>query len=220
MPWLTGDTIPTLEQVEWWCLPVPDESFIRRSVFGSLMELFYPSNWEKVGAATPEEVADRMSDFYGAIRRCRPMPVGSVVAYAGDAIPEGWLYCDGQAVGTTDYPVLFDILGYQYGGSGSTFRVPDMRGRVALGTGTGSGLSSRSLGETGGEETHQLVTGELPAHAHTVHAHLPSMAQLGVGDPVTIPNVVGEMTGLTGDNSPHENMPPFVALRYIILAKL
>lgn len=66
-------------------------------------------------------------------------PTGSVVPFAGASAPNHWLMCDGAAVSRTDYSRLFDLIGTTYGdGDGSsTFNVPDLRSRVAIGAGQG-----------------------------------------------------------------------------------
>ena len=58
--------------------------------------------------------------------------------------------------------MLFGIISTSYGvGDGSTtFNLPDLRGRVAIGSGTGAGLTARTLAATGGEEGHVLTSGE------------------------------------------------------------
>lgn len=63
------------------------------------------------------------------------VPSGSVLPYAGNAAPTGWLLCFGQAISRTSFATLFDVIGTTYGaGDGSTtFNLPDMRGRVAAG---------------------------------------------------------------------------------------
>ena len=62
-----------------------------------------------------------------------------------------------QAVSRSTYSALFSAIGTTYGtGDGSsTFNLPDLQGRTAIGSGSGSGLSARSLGATGGFETAQ-----------------------------------------------------------------
>jgi microcystin-dependent protein len=77
----------------------------------------------------------------------------------------GWLLCDGTAVSTTTYSGLFALTGYQFGGGGATFNLPDMRGRVPGAIGTGTGLSARTLGQTVGEETHTLLQAEIPDYS-------------------------------------------------------
>ena len=77
--------------------------------------------------------------------------------------PNGWLICDGSAVSRTTYATLFAVIGTTYGtGDGSTtFNLPDLQGRVAIGAGSGTGLTSRTLGATGGSES-------LQSHDHNV----------------------------------------------------
>jgi len=102
--------------------------------------------------------------------------VGAIQAYAGTA-GTGWLVCDGSAVSRTTYANLFAAIGTNFGaGDGSTtFNLPDLRGRAVIGVGTGTGLTSRSLGQTLGNETHTLTVTEMPAHNHTItdpgHTH-------------------------------------------------
>ena len=95
-------------------------------------------------------------------------PAGVVITYAGSTAPEGWLLCDGSAVSRDTYATLFGVIGTTYGsGDGSTtFNVPDLSGRVAIGP-----SATHLLGSTGGSETVTLQTANLPAHAHTVPQH-------------------------------------------------
>ncbi|MCF7918090.1 tail fiber protein, partial [Candidatus Gracilibacteria bacterium] len=98
------------------------------------------------------------------------MPTGTVLPFAGSSAPSGWLLCDGSAVSRTTYASLFTTISTTYGtGDGSTtFNVPDLRGRTPIGAGQGSGLTNRTLGATGGEESHALSTAELSSHSHTL----------------------------------------------------
>jgi len=74
------------------------------------------------------------------------MPVGSV-AYFAKQVPYGWLECNGTLVSTALYPLLFNMIGYTYGGSGTTFRLPDLRGEFIRGWDNGRGVDpGRALG--------------------------------------------------------------------------
>lgn len=99
-----------------------------------------------------------------------PVPVGTIHAFAGATAPAGYLLCDGSAISRTTYASLFSVLSTTYGaGNGSTtFNVPDFRGRVPMGAGTGTGLTARSRGETPGAETHTLTEAQMPSHGHSL----------------------------------------------------
>lgn len=96
------------------------------------------------------------------------MVIGSVYMYAGNTAPSGFLLCDGSAISRTTYSTLFDEIGTTYGtGDGTTtFNLPNLSGRVAIGT-----SSTHLLGGVGGEETHTLLSAEMPKHGHTVPSH-------------------------------------------------
>lgn len=88
--------------------------------------------------------------------------IGSIIQFAGATIPSGWLLCDGSAISRTTYEDLFDAIGTTYGtGDGSTtFNLPNLKGRVAVGKDT-SQTEFDTLGETGGskflqEHDHKL----------------------------------------------------------------
>jgi microcystin-dependent protein len=103
-----------------------------------------------------------------------PQEVGTIKYWPVATPPQYWLNCDGSAISRTAYPDLYTLIGTTYGaGDGATtFNLPDLRGRVGLGTGQGSGLTNRLLAAIGGEETHALSVAELAAHTHGMdHYH-------------------------------------------------
>lgn len=140
------------------------------------------------------------------------IPTGTIFAYGGSSAPTDWLLCNGAAIDRTTYADLFAIIGTSYGvGDGSTtFNVPDLLGRTIVGAGSGSGLTTRARGDEGGEETHQLTIAEMPAHTHSAHgtsAGSSHTSSTGANNTVT---------GSTGGDGAHENMPPFGVATYII----
>ncbi|MFD2568738.1 phage tail protein [Pseudotenacibaculum haliotis] len=94
--------------------------------------------------------------------------IGEIKAVSFGFAPDGWIKCNGQLLDPAQHPELFAMIGTTFGGDGITsFAVPDLQGRVPLGIGSGNGLSSYTIGQSGGDETIQLTEEQLPAHSHT-----------------------------------------------------
>lgn len=106
------------------------------------------------------------------------LPVGVILELSVAQAPPNTLECLGQEVSRDVYSDLFNVIGTTYGaGDGSTtFNIPDKRGRVSVGKGSGSGLTTRTIGDVFGSETHTLSEAELASHNHglsedTGHSH-------------------------------------------------
>jgi len=94
--------------------------------------------------------------------------IGEIRLFAGNFPPAGWAFCNGSILPISENDALFALIGTTYGGDGqTTFALPDLRGRVPIGTGQGTGLSNRVLGEKVGQETVTLTTSNMPSHSHT-----------------------------------------------------
>jgi microcystin-dependent protein len=121
---------------------------------------------------------------------------GMVVAWSGDKVPEGWAMCDGQN------------------------NTPDLRGRFILSAGQGTGLTARVSKQVGGEENVTLSIAQMPAHTHTHNAyHANFHHKGGPTEGSAKPDCCGSFkvtSDPTGGNQPHNNMPPFYVLAYII----
>ena len=151
--------------------------------------------------------------------------IGQIILFAGNFAPRGYALCAGQLLPIAQNTALFSILGTTYGGNGqTTFALPDLRGRVPLGQGQGPGLSSYSLGQSSGAETHTLNVTEMPQHAHlpqaadgdqTTNRAAGSVPAKG-GVYSTSPNASGAPTGAAGGSQPHNNLQPHLALNYCI----
>ena len=93
--------------------------------------------------------------------------VGEIRMFAGNFAPRGWAFCDGQLLSVSDNDALFSLLGTIYGGDGrTTFGLPDLRGRIPIHAGQGSGLSNRRLGSKGGAEQVTVTVNQTPTHTH------------------------------------------------------
>ena len=160
--------------------------------------------------------------------------IGVIISFAGSAAPTGWLLCNGQNVKRAQYPQLFALLSTTYGvGDGSTtFGVPDLRGRFVAGLdnmgGTAAnrltgaqtgGLNANAIGATGGEQGHTSTVGELPSHTHNVSARGVIAGQVFTNSG-SVNAAAGTITsdGGTGGGGAHNNVPPAIALNYIIFS--
>lgn len=87
--------------------------------------------------------------------------------FAGNFAPRNWAFCNGQLLSIAQNTALFSILGTTYGGDGrTTFGLPDLRGRVPVGTGAGPGLTNRTLGQKFGSEYNNLTVSQMAPHTH------------------------------------------------------
>lgn len=98
--------------------------------------------------------------------------LGTIIAWAPNFAPRGWLFCNGQELQIRQYSAVFALLGTQYGGDGvSTFALPNLNSRVAVGANMGGtpppGTTPYSLGKTGGADSVTLLAGNLPTHTHS-----------------------------------------------------
>jgi microcystin-dependent protein len=97
-------------------------------------------------------------------------PAGVISQFAGTSAPEGYLLCEGQSLSTVTFGNLFSVIGYTYGGSGSSFTLPNLRGRIPVGRDTAQ-TEFDVLGETGGGKTHTLTEAQMPSHTHIQNSH-------------------------------------------------
>jgi len=97
------------------------------------------------------------------------MPIGSMIMYPVAAEPNSkWQICEGQSLSTTTYVDLFNVIGYNFGGFGTTFKVPDMRSKFLVGyDGTGA-AEYQTIGQGSGQNDVTLTVPELPNHKHVL----------------------------------------------------
>ena len=120
------------------------------------------------------------------------MPVGTIITYAANSAPAGFLICDGSAVSRSTYADLFAIIGTNFGiGDGtSTFNIPNLNGKFVMGCDV-----SHAYNTTGGHTSMTLNAAQMPAHRHTI-----SISDPGHTHTITDP---GHTHGLTDPTHTH-----------------
>lgn len=167
--------------------------------------------------------------------------LAQVIIFAGNFAPRAWAFCDGQLLPISSNSALFSLLGTTYGGDGrTTFALPDLRGRAAIGPRHGPGLSDYRLGQKGGVEYVILNQTQIPSHNHsaagTVQVNFNPGTPANSGSPsgkniafgtesvfnseatnaAMAANNVAVTVGNTGGNLSHTNLQPYLAINYII----
>ena len=153
--------------------------------------------------------------------------LGQLTMFCGSYAPEGWAFCDGSIIPIQSNEPLYSLLGTTFGGDGqTTFGLPDLRGRVPV-----HRSGTMPPGQTGGEESVTLTSGQIGAHSHSFNGtqslatdRAPGLnvvaqgtsAQLFVEDVLDQQLNPGAILPAKGGSEPHENMVPFQAVNYII----
>lgn len=140
--------------------------------------------------------------------------IGEIILFAGDFAPKYWAMCQGQLLPINQNQALFSLLGTTYGGNGTTtFALPDLRGRMAVSSG-----NTISLGQQSGSPTTTLVASNLPALSFTTDkVDIRTTGTQGSG--LTLGGANGGSSGViakTNGAQSINNMPPYLALNYII----
>jgi len=196
------------------------------------------ANWQDYPAGDTPIMAAHMNTIEAGIANATNLaesssgrvPIGALMPYAGLATPAGWLLCKGQSLARSSYPDLFKAIGTLYGAADAqSFSIPDLRTRVPVGV-SDNHVTFGQMGSKGGEERHTLLVSELPAHTHILRGVGKTFkgglerTNLGAGSGwTTVTNYTAAgnpnlEAAATGSNNPHNNMPPYIVLNYIIRA--
>ncbi|WP_164114845.1 tail fiber protein [Sphingorhabdus sp. Alg239-R122] len=165
-------------------------------------------------------------------------------AYIGEITPVGFTFCprattdaNGQLLAISQNTALFSLYGTTYGGDGrTTFALPDLRGRAPIHTGTGPGLSPRTLGSRSGTETNTMTVTQMPSHNHQGGIQTTNQAAnsknaksdaFGIAQENTyvdgatpsgnFMNASTFLIGNTGGGQAQNNMQPFLTIRYCVV---
>jgi microcystin-dependent protein len=161
--------------------------------------------------------------------------LGEIRATGYTFAPAGWALCNGQLLAIPPYTALFSLLGTSYGGDGlTTFALPNLQGVCPLAAGQGPGLTSIPLGESGGVQTVTLTGPQLAAHNHAIGVVAAEGTQTSPAAAALAEARVGRVAGPqygpgknlvpmdprmlapAGGSQPHNNMPPYLAVNFII----
>lgn len=160
--------------------------------------------------------------------------VGEIRMFGGDIVPTGWALCNGQLLKIAGNTALFALFKLYYGGDGkTTFGLPNLMDAAPIQCGKGNNLSERELGARGGAAQVTLSIGNLPDHLHSAASSSSAGLQSDPKDSVwaaggdvrggvplynsQIGNSMNmEALAETGDEQPHNNMPPYVGVQYIV----
>lgn len=150
------------------------------------------------------------------------LPIGTIVPFAGSTIPEKWLECDGSAISRETYDDLYNVISVDYGvGDGATtFNIPNLKGRIPVGHNPAE-TEFDVIAKTGGEKTHLLTVNEMPSHTHQVAN---SYNNVSFGQQfAAMSNNAGIQTPTnslpTGGDQHHNNLQPYIVMKYIIKAQ-
>jgi microcystin-dependent protein len=140
---------------------------------------------------------------------------GMLIPYAGGSVPFGYLLCDGSSLLRSSYAALFAAIGVAYGAADPAhFNIPDLRGRLPIGTGQQAGGTLFARGDVGGEEKHTLDLTEIPAHNHEL-SQSTDLNSTG-GSSYLSGTGAGVATTDTGGGSAHNTLPPYQAVAWLI----
>ncbi len=146
------------------------------------------------------------------------VPIGAIMPFAGNNIPRGYLLCDGSELEIVKYPELFDVIGNTYGAATlgfETFKLPDLRGRFALGrdnmdngftvpniqggiVDAGGGnvdrvadVNADIIGGSAGQSQVTLTLGNLPDHSHSLNINNVQYNAVRVDTAIRVPATSG-----------------------------
>jgi len=164
-----------------------------------------------------------------------PSYIGVVWQFAGNFAPVGFNYCDGSLQSIAENSTLFTLLGTTYGGDGvQTFGLPDLRGRMVIGQGTGTSLPTYINGQKSGTESVTLTTAQMAGHTHLLYAGPSANSQTPTSssyinqvnnngtatnffsDQPANAQLIGGSISAAGSSIPIEIVQPVLAISYVI----
>lgn len=194
------------------------------AVYSAIKALTRPEAWIGTLADINRVTVDAHCLFDAKVRSTlRP---GTIVLNLTQTWPANWLACDGHTYLRTDWPELYAVLHSNFIIDADHFFVPNLRGRFPIVAGSGTGLTQRVIGQSGGEENHTLSLSETPSHEH-ISGTVIGLADVSGQAPGSNWGFVAAQSGTRwgfgneasrGSDAAHENMPPFYVVQFSIIA--
>jgi microcystin-dependent protein len=156
--------------------------------------------------------------------------VGEIRMVGFNFAPSGWAFCDGSLLAISQFDVLFNLIGTTYGGDGqNTFALPNLQGRIPFHQGTSASGDTLVIGQLSGTETVTLTPNQLPSHTHTLGGNSSAGTQpspaggfwaqsslKAYSTAAPAHAMASSAVSSVGGNQPHDNMPPFLAINFVI----
>lgn len=195
------------------CAPFYDD----RRFWLNIEEPVTDDEWNEISHALAQMEDEIMGNMIGMI-------IPHVLASLADI---EILPCDGSAYLREDYPRLYAVLDPVFIIDADTFSVPDMRDKFPMSEGI-----DYAVGDTGGTREETLIIAQMPVHTHgnSPHAHTEITATPTIGAAITgvpVPSAIASVAltsfetisiDTSGNDEPHNNLPPYIALKWAIVA--
>lgn len=156
--------------------------------------------------------------------------IGEIRLFGGNFAPMEWALCDGQTLTIAQNDVLYSLIGITYGGDGqTTFKLPDLRGRIPVHRGTGADLTPRTIGQSFGVEQVVLGASDMPSHTHIAQGNSGAGTQPSPENGVWAASSLNQFSAnavtaamnaaalaSAGGGQPHDNLMPYLCVNFII----
>lgn len=214
-PFFTPPTTPPTGEYICRLLFIPASKEALELVNGVLSLLTNIENFtETESGMTAERTAVMFTEMWLGYLGVFQTMIGAIVPMLVETLPGAFLWCDGSTYLRENFPQLYAALPAAFIVDADTFTVPDLRNLFVVGAG-----DDYEVGDTGGEAEHTLTTTEMPVHSHGYSSAAANLTTIGVGAPEATAVPFPSVTDTAGSGGAHNNMPPYFALRFAIVAK-
>ncbi len=212
---LTPDAPTEPAAYRQYILTIPIHSDLERFVWGALYGISFLTAWKERGTMSADEASQAIKAVIAS--RQEFTMLGVILPVIRESLHPSMLICDGTVYNKSDYPQLWDVWPLAMKDA-TTLTLPDLRSKFLLGA-----SEDYLQGTEGGVAEVVLEVGQLPAHTHDYL--LPTfnvdVESVGVPDPTGVGQpAVSQATSSVGNDEPHENMPPYYAVVYAVVAKV